>query len=116
MTSYSSKTEALQIFTLQFRILGTGSPVTWAPHSHDLTPPDFFIWVYVRHAVYVPTMPTTVLELPWRKQAATSTVTSTTLKNMWTDLEYTHITCQDTQNAPTVKCKLLSVGHISYII
>jgi len=57
-----------------------------------------------------------MLELHWRKQAATSRVTSTTLKNMWTDLEYTHDTCQDTHDAPTVKCKLLSAGHINYII
>ena len=69
-----------------------------------------------RHALYVPTLPTTMLELPWRKHAATSRVTSTTLKDMWTDLEYTHDTCQDTYDASNVKCKLLSTGHISYII
>jgi len=106
MTSFSSKTEVLQIFTLQFKLLGTRSPVTWAPHSHDFTPPNFFFWVYTRHVVHVPTLSTTVLELPWRKQADTSRVTSTTLKNMWTDLKYTHDTCQDTHDVPTVKCKL----------
>ena len=57
-----------------------------------------------------------MLELLWKKQAATSRVTSTALKNMQTDLEYTHDTCQDSRDAPTAKCKLLSAGHISYII
>jgi len=116
MTSFSSKTEVLHIFTLKFRLLDTGSAVTWAPHSHDFTPPDFFFWVYTRHVVYFPTLPTTVLELPLRKQADTSRVTSTTLKNMWTDLEYTRDTCQDIHDVPTAKCKLLSAGHISTIM
>ena len=49
------------------------------------------------------------------KQAATSRVTSTTLKNMWTDLENTHDTCQDTHDAAIVKCKLLSAGTSYYL-
>jgi hypothetical protein len=71
--------------------------------------------VYIWHVVYFPTLPTTMLELPWKKQAATSRVTSTTLKNMWTDPKYTNDTSQDTHDANTVKFKLLSAGHISHI-
>lgn len=32
--------------------VGRGGPVAWPPRSPDLTPPDFFLWGYVKNLVY----------------------------------------------------------------
>ena len=28
------------------------SPIEWSPHSPDLSPPDFFLWGYLKDRVY----------------------------------------------------------------
>jgi len=32
--------------------IGRGGPIPWAPRSPDLTPPDFFLWGFIKHKVY----------------------------------------------------------------
>jgi hypothetical protein len=34
------------------RWIGHGGPITWPPHSPDLTPLDFFLWGYMQGVVY----------------------------------------------------------------
>ncbi|KAJ4438613.1 hypothetical protein ANN_14560 [Periplaneta americana] len=47
----------------------------WPPRSPDLTPCDFFLWGYVKEAVYVPPLPTTLTELRNRVTAVVNSVT-----------------------------------------
>jgi hypothetical protein len=35
----------------------------WPPRTPDLTPYDFFLWEFVKEAVYVPSLPTTLDDL-----------------------------------------------------
>lgn len=34
------------------RWIGRGGPIRWPPRSPDLTPPDFFLWGYIKNRVY----------------------------------------------------------------
>lgn len=34
------------------RWIGRGGPIKWPPRSPDLTPPDFFLWGYLKNIVY----------------------------------------------------------------
>jgi hypothetical protein len=42
--------------------IGLGGPLSWPPRSPDLTPPDFFLWGYVKSKVYMDD-PSTVEDL-----------------------------------------------------
>jgi hypothetical protein len=44
------------------RWIGRGGPVPWPPRSPDLTPPDFFLWEFIKNKVYGRN-PTTLDEL-----------------------------------------------------
>ena len=44
------------------RWIGRGGPVEWPARSPDLTPPDFFLWGYLKHKVYAH-RPRTIVEL-----------------------------------------------------
>ena len=60
----------------------------WPPRSPDLTPCDFFIWGYVKGLVYLPPLPTNVVELKQRISSALETVTEDTLQRVWDELGY----------------------------
>ena len=34
------------------RLISRNGPINWPPRSCDLTPPDFFLWGYVKSLVY----------------------------------------------------------------
>ena len=34
------------------RIISSKFPIEWAPHSPDLSPPNFFLWGYLKDRVY----------------------------------------------------------------
>jgi hypothetical protein len=34
------------------RWIGRGGPIAWSPRLSDLTPPDLFLWGYVKNNVY----------------------------------------------------------------
>ena len=44
------------------RVISLKTDLEWAPHSPDLSPPDFFPWGYLRDRVYA-SKPTTISEL-----------------------------------------------------
>lgn len=51
------------------RWIGRGGPVLWPPRSPDLNPLDFFLWGYVKDAVYSEA-PTTRLNMMERIRRA----------------------------------------------
>ena len=54
----------------------------WPLQSPNLTPCDFFIWGYVKGLVYLPPLPTNVVELKQRISSALETVTEDTLQRV----------------------------------
>jgi hypothetical protein len=64
------------------RRIGRGGPndlmlYSWPPRSPDFTTCDFFFWGYVKDAVYVSPLPTTLDELKNRIVTAMESVTTT---------------------------------------
>jgi hypothetical protein len=55
--------------------IGRGGPITCPPCLPDLIPFDFSFWGYIKDAVYVPPLATTLLELAGRIRDAVATVT-----------------------------------------
>ena len=49
------------------------------PRSPDLTPCDFFLWVFVKDSIYVPPLPTSLKEFRDRATHALQTITADTL-------------------------------------
>ena len=65
----------------------------WPRRSPDLTPCDFFLWGYVKGLVYVPPLPTSVVELKQRIFSALETVTEDMLQRVWDELGYRPDVC-----------------------
>ena len=65
-----------------------------APRSPDLTPCNFFLWGYVKGLVYVPTLPTNVVELKQRISSALETVTENMVQQVWDELGYRLDVCR----------------------
>jgi hypothetical protein len=42
--------------------IGRPAPITWPPHSPDLTPLDFFLWGFVKDRVFLSPLPAGVVE------------------------------------------------------
>jgi hypothetical protein len=59
----------------------------WPPRSPDLTPCDFFLWGYVKDRVYIPPLPTTLVEPQERISAAVMTIDKGMLQKVWTELD-----------------------------
>lgn len=67
---------------LENRWIGRGGPIAWPPRSPDLTPPDFFLWGYVKDQVY--SSPIRDLEhLKTRITQAINRIDTGTLGNVW---------------------------------
>ena len=60
----------------------------WPPRSPDLTPCDFFLWGFVKEAVYVPSLPTALDDLNNRMTAAVNSVTQDILLRVWNEFSY----------------------------
>ncbi|KAJ4449811.1 hypothetical protein ANN_01217 [Periplaneta americana] len=60
----------------------------WPPRSPDLTVCDFFLWGYVKDAVYVPPLPMNLNELRNRLTAAVNSVTQDILQRVWDEFSY----------------------------
>jgi hypothetical protein len=52
----------------------------WPPRSPDLTPPDYFLWDYLKQAVYS-NHPETIEDLKQNTEVAISNISQETLKN-----------------------------------
>ena len=63
------------------RWIGRGGPVLWPPRSPDLNPLDFFLWGYVKDAVYSKA-PTTRLNMMERIRRACEAITPLMLENV----------------------------------
>ena len=75
-----------QVFLILSLKMPYGSVLKWPPHSPNLTPCDFFLWGYVKGLVYVPPLPTNVVELKQRISSALETVTEDMLQRVWDEL------------------------------
>jgi hypothetical protein len=60
----------------------------WPPRSPDLTPCDYFLWGFVKEAVYVWPLPTTSVDLKTRIRTAVNSVTQDILLRVWDELSY----------------------------
>jgi len=60
----------------------------WPPRSPYLTPCDFFLWEFVKEAVYVPSLPTTLDDLKNRITTAVNSVTQDILLRVWNEFSY----------------------------
>jgi hypothetical protein len=69
------------------RWFGRDGPIPWPPRSPDITPLDFFLWVYVKGIVYK-TPVSSLDELKLRIVTAIETVTPQMLENTWREIEY----------------------------
>ena len=64
------------------RILSRSSNFAWPPRSPDLTPPDFFLWGYLKSRVYE-TRPRDLEELKTRIREEFSKISTATLKKVY---------------------------------
>jgi hypothetical protein len=64
------------------RWFGRDGPVPWPPHSHHITPLDFFLWVYIKDILYK-THVTFLDELKLNIAAAIESVIPQMLENTW---------------------------------
>lgn len=60
----------------------------WPQRSPDLTVCDFFLWGFVKDNVYIPPLPTTLVELKNRIRAAIESITQDMLAKVWDEFEY----------------------------
>jgi len=60
----------------------------WPPRSPDLTLCDFFLWGFVKEAVYVLFLPTTLDDLKNHITAAVNSVTQDILLRVWNEFSY----------------------------
>jgi len=70
-----------------------------APRSPDATPCDFFLRVYFKDQVYVPSLPASIPELKVRISTATETNTADMLQTVWNELDYRVDVCRITKGA-----------------
>ena len=83
-----------QVFLILSLKIPYSSVLKWPPQSPNLTPGDFFLWDYVRGLVYVPPLPTNVMELKQRISSALETVTEDMLQRIWDELGYCLDVCR----------------------
>jgi hypothetical protein len=55
----------------------------WPPRSPDITPCDFFLWVYVKDQVFVPPLPRDLADLKAQIIAAVKNIDAPTLTCVW---------------------------------
>ncbi|KAJ4427656.1 hypothetical protein ANN_25304 [Periplaneta americana] len=92
------------------RWIGRGSPyITWPARSPDLTPPDFFLWGFVKDQVYR-TPVRDLADLQERIYAAVNNVTPQMLHNTWVEVEYRWIF-----PVPPMEAMLRFMEHKSWI-
>ncbi|GBN62422.1 hypothetical protein AVEN_201545-1, partial [Araneus ventricosus] len=62
--------------------------VSLTPRSPDITPCDFFLWVFVKDKLYVPPLPRNLEELRTRVGNALNLVTPDMLRRVWEEMDY----------------------------
>jgi hypothetical protein len=71
----------------------------WPARSPDLTPCDYFLWVYVKEKVFVPSQPMNIPDMKNRITAAVETITPYLLSRIWQKLDYRLDVCRVTKSA-----------------
>jgi hypothetical protein len=64
------------------RWIGREAPIAWPPRSRDLTLLDFFLWVFVKDRVFVPSLSANVAELLIQITAPVAEVTPEMLRSV----------------------------------
>jgi hypothetical protein len=83
------------------RWVGRVGPIASPPRSPELTPLDFFLWVYVKNIVYQVEI-NGLQHLKARIRDAVATVTPNILHATWNKVEYCLNVCRATKG-PTLK-------------
>ena len=75
--------ETMAILTEAFpgRLISRNGDISWPPRSPDLTPPDFFLWGYLKGKVYI-NKPNTLQELKNNIIAEINGITPDILQNV----------------------------------
>ena len=75
--------ETMAILTEAFpgRLISRNGDISWPPRSPDLTPPDFFLWGYLKGKVYI-NKPNTLQELKNNIIAEINGITADVLQNV----------------------------------
>ena len=73
--------------TFPNRWIGRVGPTTWPPRSPDITPLDFFSWVYVKNKVFLTPVPD-ITNLKPRIADDFATITEDMLENTWREIDY----------------------------
>jgi len=84
--------------TFPGRWVGRGGPTAWPPRSPNLTPLDFFAWVFITDIVYRRKV-RDLVDLRQRIIEAIELITAHMLINTWQELEYRLDICRATTGA-----------------
>ena len=86
------------------RVISLKTTHEWAPHSPDLSPPDFYLWGYLKDRVYAK-KPRTLIELKKNIQDEMNSITTATRKSVMQNFVLR-----------LEKCANLRGGHLEHIL
>jgi len=86
------------------RVISLKTDFEWAPHSPDLSPPDFFLWGYLKDRVYAG-KPRTITELKEAIREEMRAITNSICKNV-----------MDNFVLRLKKCMELNGGHLEHML
>ena len=86
------------------RVISLKTDLEWAPHSPDLSPPDFFLWGYLKDRVYAG-KPRTITELKEAISEEMRAITNSVCKNV-----------MDNFVLRLKKCTELNGGHLEHML
>ena len=86
------------------RVISLKTDMEWAPFSPDLSPPDFFLWGYLKNRVYAG-KPRTITELKEAIREEMRAITNSVCKNVMDNL----VLCLK-------KCTELNGGHLEHML
>ena len=80
----------------QKRVISRKTQFEWAPHSPDLSPPDFFLWGHLKDRVYK-TKPQTIADLKVRIREEIEAIEEETCRNVMLNFSRRLEMCQQLQ-------------------
>lgn len=81
------------------RWIGRGGPTAWPPRSPDLTPPDFFLWGYIKSKVYIEE-PTTAQDMEERIRTCIRLIPADMVLRSVRSLERRFAVCMEREGRP----------------
>jgi len=67
--------------------IGRGGPILWPPRNPDLSPLDFFLWVYIKNIAYAKKI-RNIQHLQERITSAIENVTRDMIQKPWQEIEF----------------------------